>query len=271
MQIMIVMGSLSGDAGPIAIRRRGAVATVSIERPEAGNAIDRAVRQGIIRAMAEIDADRETRVVILRGAGDEAFSVGSDVAQLATLTTIEAEEVSAEARTMHEAVSRLTKPVIAAIRGPCIGAGLELALHADVRFARADARFGLPSVTIGLPSGGAALARLSQLIGAGPAQALAMTGGVINAERAFMLGLISNVLSAEQFDSSVDQLAEHLAGLSPLALAETKGLFLTMMEKGPAEAARAGTAAFVRCFAERDVALRLRHFYGGPEPGAPIH
>jgi enoyl-CoA hydratase len=271
MQIMALTASPPNDAGPVSIRRKGAVATVSIERPEAGNAIDRAVRQGIIRAMAEIGADRETRVVILRGAGDEAFSVGSDVAQLATLTPIEAEAVSAEARTMHEAVGRLAKPVIAAIRGPCIGAGLELALHADVRFARADARFGLPSVTIGLPSGGAALARLSQLIGAGPAQALALTGGIINAERAFMLGMVSNVLSAEQFDSSVDQLAEHLAGLSPLALAETKGLFLTLMDKGPAETARAGTAAFVRCFAERDVALRLRHFYGGPEPGAAVH
>lgn len=265
------MQSVQSDGHPVSVQRKGAICTVAIERPQAGNAIDRAVRQGIIRAMAEIAADPETRVVVLRGAGDDAFSIGSDVAQLATLTAIEAEAVSAEARRMHEAVGRLVKPVIAAIRGPCIGAGMELALHADIRFARADARFGLPSVTIGLPPGGTALVRLSQMIGAGPALTLALTGGIINAERAFMLGLVSNVLNPDQFDGAVDQLAEHLAGLSPLALMETKRLFQTMMDKGPADAVRAGTEAFVRCFGERDVAQRLRAFYGGPEPGAPVH
>lgn len=265
------MRSVRDETGPVVVSRDGAICTVAIDRQPAGNAIDRAVRQGVTRAMAEIAADSAIRVVILRGAGDEAFSIGSDVAQLATLTPIEAEAVSAEARRMHEAVGRLTKPVIAAIRGPCIGAGLELALQADIRFARADGRFGLPSVTIGLPPGGMALTRLSQLIGTGPALTLSLTGGIINAERAFMLGLVSNVLPADQFDAAVDQMAEHLASLSPLALSETKRLFQAMVENGPGEIARASTEAFVRCFGAGDVAERLRGFYGGPEPDASVH
>lgn len=268
---MIGTGDGLGERGAVSVRHGDAVCTITINRPGAGNAIDRAVRQGITRAAVEIAEDSRVRVVVLAGAGDEAFSIGSDVAQLATLTPPEAEAVSAEARRMHEAIAALPKPVIAAIKGPCIGAGLELALHADIRYARADARFGLPSVTIGLPAGGTALSRLCQTIGPGPGLSLAMTGGIINAERAFMLGLISNVLSAEQFESGVEQLAQHLAGLSPMALFETKRLFQIALNKGTGAAAQAGTEAFARCFADNEVAERLRSFYGGPEPGAPIH
>ena len=263
--------SKADEDGSVSLARRGAVCTVAIDRPSASNAIDRAVRQGIIRAMEEIAADSDIRAVILTGAGDEAFSVGSDVAQLATLTPIEAEILAGEARRMQEAVSRLPKPVIAAIKGPCIGAGLELALHCDVRFARADARFGLPGVTIGLTPGGSAIGRLTHIVGSGPALALALTGGIISAERAFMLGLVSNVLKPDQFEGAVEQLAQHFADLSPLAIQEIKRLFQAALDSGPSGVAEAGAQAFARCFSEGDVAEKLRSFYGGPGPGVPVH
>lgn len=265
--------SMSGAGGndAVSLRRNGAVCTVCIDRLEAGNAIDRAVREGLVRAMEEIAADPGIRVTVLTGAGNEAFSVGSDVAQLATLTPLEAEAFAREARRTQEAISRMPKPVVAAIKGPCIGAGLELALHCDMRIARADARFGLPGVTIGLTPGGAAVARLTQIVGSGPALALALTGGIISAERAFMLGLVSNVLSAEQFDDGLEQLVQHLAGLSPLALREIKRLFHAAQDKGPSGAAEAGPEAFARCFQEGEVTQKLRSFYGGPGPGVPVH
>ncbi len=255
----------------VVVHQLGPAAVVMINRPDENNAINDEVRDGIIRALDRIECDPDTAVAVLAGAGDEAFSVGADVMQLATLTPPEAKLLAEKHKLVCERLANLSKPIIGAIKGACIGAGFELALHCDIRFARADARFGLPGVNVGLVPGGSAVGRLTQLIGAGPARALCLTGGIISAERAFMLGLVTNVIQPDEFRPTVEQLVEHLCTLSPVALAELKGLLNRSMEDGVQAAIDAGPSSLERCFSEGDAMERLQTLFGGPDPEATVH
>ena len=159
--------------------------------------------------------------------------------------------------------------MIGAIKGACIGAGLELALHCDMRIARGDARFGFPGISLGLPPGSAAVDRLGKLIGMGPASALFVTGGVVSAERAFMLGLVTNVVSIKEFDATVLEFATHIANLPRVAATQLKRMLKAAMLGGVPESL--GADALKRAFDEGEAGERLRAMFGGPTPGAAIH
>jgi enoyl-CoA hydratase/carnithine racemase len=239
--------------------REGQVLTLTINRPEATNAIDDTLRHELTHALDEAAANKNLRAIILTSTGDDAFSVGMDIGELAGFTPAEVDRMAA-----------LEIPVIAAIKGACLGAGFELALHADVRIARADARFGLPGINVGMNAGGGALGRLQRISGNGSAAALALTGGVVTAERAFMLGLVSNVAGMQEFEPSVHQLAQHFTTLSPVAVAETKRLLKVAAERGIEAAAEASPKALARCFADGDAAVRLQLMLGR-DPEATVH
>ncbi|MBI1211048.1 MAG: hypothetical protein GC190_06260 [Alphaproteobacteria bacterium] len=174
------------------------VLTVAINRPEANNAINNDTRNGLLGAFDEAAKDASLRAVVLTSTGEDAFSVGNDIAEIAAYAPAEAEALGQKALAIYGAMLKLEIPVIAAIKGACLGAGFELALHADIRLARGDARFGLPGINVGLVSSGAGLARLQRVSGLGSAAALALTGGMVTAERAFMLGVLSNVASQKR-------------------------------------------------------------------------
>jgi enoyl-CoA hydratase len=251
--------------------REGQVLTLTINRPEATNAIDNLLRHELAHALDEAAANKNLRAIILTSTGDDAFSVGMDIGELAGFTPAEVEQVAQAARGIYDRMAALEIPVIAAIKGACLGAGFELALHADVRIARADARFGLPGINVGMNAGGGALGRLQRISGNGSAAALALTGGVVTAERAFMLGLVSNVAGMQDFEPSVQQLAQHFTTLSPVAVAETKRLLKVAAERGIEAAAEASPKALARCFADGDAAVRLQMMIGGRDPEATVH
>ncbi|MBL9098904.1 MAG: enoyl-CoA hydratase/isomerase family protein [Alphaproteobacteria bacterium] len=257
--------------GVLLSEREGAVLTLAVNRPEATNAIDNMLRDELTRALDEVAANKTVRALVLTSVGDEAFSVGMDIGELAAFTPLEIELVAVRARGIYERLAALEIPIIAAIKGACLGAGFELALHADVRLARADARFGLPGINVGMNANGGALARLQRISGNGSAAALALTGGVVTAERAFMLGLVSNVAGMAEFEPSVQQLAAHMAQLSPVAVAETKKLLRLAAERGIEAAAEHSPKGLARCFAEGDAAMRLQMMLGGRDPEATVH
>lgn len=257
--------------GVLLNERNGPVLTLILNRPDASNAIDNMLRDELARALDEIAAAPQVRALVLTSAGEDAFSVGMDVAELASLAVPEIERVAQKARGIYERLTALEIPVIAAIKGACLGAGFELALHADVRLARADARFGLPGINVGMNANGGALGRLQRISGNGSAAALALTGGVVTAERAFMLGLVSNVAAMADFEPSVEQLAAHLASLSPVAVAETKRLLRLAAERGIDAAAEQSPKALARCFSDGDALVRLQMLIGGRDPEATVH
>jgi enoyl-CoA hydratase/carnithine racemase len=252
--------------------RSGAVLTITINRPEQTNAISAAVRHGLVGALRDAKGDPRIRVVVLTGSGEDAFSTGLDVYELATMTPLEAETLALRVRSVHEAVLALDVPTVAAIKGACVGSGLELALHCDLRCARADARFSFPGINIGLVPGGASVQRLTQTIGHGPAQALMLSGSIINAERAFLCGLITNVITMESFSEGIRELSGYLANLPPVAVRELKALFRDSAQKSSTDMARAGAEALKRCFAEGDASTRLQALYGGGAgPDTTLH
>lgn len=263
------MARQSGQDGPLKFDKQGALTVLTIDRPDANNALDDDVRGGLLRACARIAEDEETGAVVLTGSGNEAFSTGYDLPQLASLTPAEAETLARGARLVCERLAALDVPVLATIKGACIGAGLELALHADMRIARADARFGFPGISLGLPPGSAAVDRMTRLIGMGPASALFITGGVISAERAFMLGLVTNVVGPKDFDATVLEFASHIAALPKVASRHLKKMLKAALVGGVPEGL--GAAALRAAFEEGEVGERLRTMFGGPAPGSAIH
>ena len=263
------MSKLRGNV--LLSERAGAVLTLTINRPDATNAIDSVLREELRQAFDEAAATRQLRAIVLTSAGEDAFSVGMDIAEIAAYSPQEVEQVGLAARGIYDRMAALEIPIIAAIKGACLGAGFELALHADIRLARSDARFGLPGINVGMNAGGGALGRLQRISGNGSAAALALTGGVVTAERAFMLGLISNVSGMQDFAPSVQQLAEHLSTLSPVAVAETKRLLKLAAERGIEAAAEQSPKSLARCFAEGDAGARLQMMIGGRDPEATVH
>jgi enoyl-CoA hydratase/carnithine racemase len=265
-------GSTRAARGSVLLSERdGSVLTLAINRPDAANSIDTMLRDELTRTLDEIAANKHVRAVVLTSTGDEAFSVGMDIGELVSFTPLEIELVAVRARGIYERMAALEIPIIAAVKGACLGAGFELALHADVRLARADARFGLPGIGVGMNANGSALARLQRISGNGSAAALALTGGVVTAERAFMLGLVSNVAGMADFEPSVQQLAAHIASLSPVAVAETKKLLRLAAERGIEAAAEHSPKGLARCFAEGDASVRLQMMIGGRDPEATVH
>jgi enoyl-CoA hydratase len=263
------MGVKSGEV--VVVEHRGPVLYVVLNRPHANHSINDEMRNALMRAVDDAKASDKIQAIVLTSTGEDAFSAGNDIEEIATMTAIEAEAAARKTLKLHRMLAEIDKPVVAAIKGACLGAGFEMALHCDIRLARADARFGFPGVNVGLPSSGSALARLQRISGMGAAAALALTGGMVPAERAFMLGLVSNVAGDNDFDIAVQQLASHLTTLSPVALAEMKKLLRIAAEQGLDAAAEHGPKSMSACYTEGGAADRLRVLFGTPGPTATVH
>jgi enoyl-CoA hydratase len=232
--------------------RIGAVERLTINRPEALNALNAAVLAALKAAFERIAGDEGVRAVILTGAGEKAFVAGADIKEMAHIGPREAEALARSAKTVHDAIARCPKPVIAAINGFALGGGFELALVCDIRIAADNARFGLPEVKLGVLPGGGGTARLSRFVGPAIARALCLTGDMISAERAFQLGIVTELAAHDALDDIALKKAEALAALSPVALAQIKSV-LDITANADLESGLAAEAkAFALGFAAED-------------------
>lgn len=180
------------------------VATMTVKRPEVHNALDITTMLDLDRALDAIALQRDVEVVVVTGAGDEAFSSGADVGEYAGVDT-EAfhRERAALSFDLARKARSLHAPTIAKIRGYCIGAGLILAMYCDLRVAGADASFGLPTTSIGQIPGGGATYRLVELVGEPAAKELVLVGDLIDADRADEIGLVTSVVEPDRVDAEV--------------------------------------------------------------------
>ena len=219
------------------VERDGAVATLTLNRPEQRNAISYDMWLRLPALFAELEADDAVRAVVLTGAGEKAFSAGADIKDFE-----ETRSTPGRARNYRDAVhaacdalDALSKPTIAAIRGYCLGGGLELALYTDVRIASADAQFGLPAAKRGIGVSHGHIDRLMRLVGPGDAAYLMLTGRMIPAERALASGVIS--VMVEDGAALADEartLAEEIASLSPVSHRTHKQVIRDLLEFGAA-------------------------------------
>jgi 2-oxoglutaroyl-CoA hydrolase len=200
------------------VERAGAVATIWIDRQPKMNTLTVAMRNEFPAIFGGLDADAAVRVVIVRGAGGRAFSAGGDVSEFLTLEPAEL-ELWGDTLTSAE---RCRKPVIAAIDGYTMGAGLELAVACDFRIATLRSEFAFPEVRLGMIPGSGGTQRAMRLIGMTRAKLFMMTGQRIPAERAETWGLITQAVANDGLDAAVAGLARELAERAPLALRTLK-------------------------------------------------
>lgn len=196
------------------------IARLYIDRQEKLNAITMQMRADIVRLFEQMAEDDDIRVIIVRGAGEKAFSAGGDIPQF---VDVPVPQLANLAYAMS-APERINKPVIAAIDGHCYGGGLEFALSCDFRVATPRSLFAFPEITLAALPGSGGTQRAVRLMGMTRAKAMVLTGRPINATQAEHWGLVSWVHSPETFDGEIDSLARHLARLSPVALSFAKSV-----------------------------------------------
>ena len=194
-----------------------AVATVTISRPQAMNALNTRFFQEMDSLVAEIAGRADIKVVILTGDG-KAFVAGADIAEMVSKTQDDARAFSKVGQRTFRSLELLEKPVIAAVNGFALGGGCELALACDVRIASSKAKFGQPEVNLGLIPGYAATQRLPRLVGLGNALWLLLSGEMVGAEDALRMGLVQKVVEPEALLPVAVELAKTIAAQGPRAV-----------------------------------------------------
>jgi enoyl-CoA hydratase len=209
----------------VAISREGAVGIVTMNRPEAMNALSMALRRELAAAMRAVEADDGIRAVVLTGAGTRAFTAGLDLKELgadtANLGAANAEDADDNP---VKAIELCTKPVIGAINGVAITGGFEVALACDLLIASTNARFADTHARVGIMPGWGLSQKLSRVIGIGRAKELAFTGNFIDAVTAEHWGLVNRVVEPDALLPTAVALAQDMAGIDPAMLAAYKAL-----------------------------------------------
>lgn len=229
------------SADRLLVELDGGILCLTLNRPEKRNALDAATVEALSRELERADLDAEVRVVLVRGAGKD-FCAGADLAELLASADDSAEQNEAHAMRLGEvflAMRRLPKPVIAAVHGRALAGGCGLASACDLVLAHAEATFGYPEVRRGFVPA-MVMAMLRRAVGEKAAVDLVLTGRLLGAAEAVVLGLASRVVPADGFEEEVAALARQLADSSPTALALIKQQLYALDERGFEEGIRLG-------------------------------
>jgi enoyl-CoA hydratase len=242
---------LSQTYETILVEHRERVALITINRPEKRNALNIQTRREGAAVLDELRANDSVRVVVITGAGDKAFIAGADIAEFADRNAITQREVMLE-RSLFNAIDSFPKPIIAMVNGYCLGGGCEVALACDLRIASERASFGQPETNLGIIPGGGGTQRLTRLVGEGKAMELILTGEIIDAHTAFMIGLANHVVPADQLETKTMEIANRIAEKSPIALRLAKEAIKLASRSNMDEGLRREVDLFALCFSSAD-------------------
>jgi len=217
-------------------KKDGAIGWVIFNNPEKRNAMSLEMSEATAATMESYAKDPEVRVVILRGQGDKAFISGADISQFKERRSNAEQVKAAEAisERTNKAIRECPKPVIAMIRGYCMGGGLGTAVVCDLRIASDDSRFGVPAAKLGVGYRFSGIRRLSELVGPSFTAEIFYTGRQFSAQEALQMGLINRMLPAAELEKYVLDYAATLAGNAPLTIAAVKRSLIEL-RKDPAE------------------------------------
>jgi enoyl-CoA hydratase len=206
----------------IDVERDGGTAIVTVNRPEAMNALDLEHAESLREALAELAADDGARVVVLTGAGEKAFIAGADIEYMQSLDVLGARHWGELGHACGNLLETMPKPTIAAVNGFALGGGCELALACDLRLASSNARLGQPEIDLGVLPGWGGSVRLARTTTLGFAKALILTGRPVDAEEALAHGLVNAVYEPGELREKTLELCRGLEAKSPVALAYAK-------------------------------------------------
>jgi len=229
------------------------IATVTINRPAAMNAMTRAILEELENAVAEVARTPEIRVAIITGAGSKAFIAGADIAAMRDMTPPEGRDLALLAHRIYAAIERSPKPYIAAVNGYALGGGCELSLACDIRIASENARFGQPEVNIGTLPGFGGSQRLPRLIGKGRALEMILTGDMIDAAEAYRIGLANKVVSLDELLAEARKIAAKIAAKSSVTVGLCKDAVTNGLEMDLARGCAYEAELFGFSFATADL------------------
>lgn len=248
--------------------KENGIGWITFNNPARRNAVSLEMWEALGAILTDFGEDDSVRVVVLTGEGDKAFVSGADISEFEEKRNSAAAkeryaEISGKA---GERLSGLTKPVIAMIRGYCIGGGLGIALHCDIRMASPDAKFGIPAAKLGLGYGFAGVKTLCELVGPSSAKDILFTGRFLPAEEALGIGLINRVVPGEDLYAKVREYAGIIAGNAPLTLKASKASVNEVMKNSRDRDLERIGRLIDQCFDSRDYAEGRRAFMEKRKP-----
>jgi enoyl-CoA hydratase len=219
----------------VTYEKKGAIAYVTLNRPKVLNALNKTALADLRAAFEDARDDSTLRGVILTGAGDKSFIAGADINEVATDTPVQAEEKTRRGQHLMDLIENLGKPVVAAINGFALGGGCEAALACTIRLAAETAKFGLPEVKLGIIPGYGGTQRLPRLIGKGAALQLILSGAMIDAQEAYRLGLVNEVVPKTELIGRAEAILNQIGANAPLSVryaleAVNKGMETSLAE-----------------------------------------
>src|SRR5215210_5459249 len=233
----------------------GRVAIVTLDHPPV-NALSSRLLEELEEEYERLDADEETRAIVIRGEGEKAFVAGADITEFPAMREqIEEAAESGSARGIQKLALRMEAgrtPVIAAVHGYCLGGGLELAMACDIRIAAEDAQLGQPEIKLGLIPGGGGTQRLPRLVGHGRARLLTLSGDPISGSQAYDWGLVERAVPSAALLDIALELARTLSERSPHAMAVLKTLAAETRDLPLAEGLQREAQGFIRCIGSED-------------------
>ncbi|MFO1536053.1 MAG: enoyl-CoA hydratase/isomerase family protein [Thermoplasmatota archaeon] len=254
---------MSGGASLVLERDDGRVRVLTLNRPAARNALDAATRTELIQCLQEAENDAGVGAVVLTGAGT-AFAAGADLRELLARSSAE-QEAFLQPPHVYGIVEGLRKPVVAALNGHALGAGLELATACDLRVCSAAAKLGQPEVNLALIPGGGGTQRLVRLVGHGAATRLVLTGDAIDAAEALRIGLVDEVVPAEAVLPRAVGIATAMARHDPEAVAAAKRALAAARDLPYREGLAKETSLFVALHARPEAKQRIQRFLEKPK------
>ena len=215
----------------ITLDLRDGIATVTFNRPDRRNAIDYQGWLEIQRIATVLADDTDTRVVVFKGAGEEAFSAGADIKDFDKYRSdsTQAKKYSAAFDGALDAIEALPQPTICAIKGFCIGGGCELSMATDIRVSADNGVFGIPVAHLGILIGYREMRRLINLVGPGDASYILLSGRRFDTKEALEMGLVNQVVPLSELDGHVEQLARDMVPLAPLSQSRNKKIMRTVL------------------------------------------
>jgi enoyl-CoA hydratase/carnithine racemase len=253
-------------SGLIEVLRDGAIATVVLNRPDKLNALTKGMWQALGDAIYTLSADDSLRCIILRGAGEKAFSPGNDIAEFATERANKAQAI-AYGHAMHataKALADCRHPLVAQIHGVCVGGGLEIAALCDLRICGVSSRFGAPIKNLGLTMAYPEMAPLVRLVGAAVALEILLEGRIFDAAEAKEKGLVTRVVADSEVANEARSTAERIAEGAPLVARWHKKFARRLADSRPLTAAEADEC--FDCFDTEDFRIGYAAFLAKKKP-----
>ncbi len=243
----------------VEVTKQDHIGIITMNRPEALNALSKAVFSDLTKALDTVEHDDDVYVVIITGAG-RAFIAGADIAEMAPMNVEEGLSFSELGNSILMRVDMFPKPTIAAVNGFALGGGCEMALACDIRVASEKAKFGQPEVGLGIIPGFGGTQRMARIIGTGPAMELIYTADIIDAKRAYEIAMVNHVVPPEELMDFCLKMAKKIASNAQVAIRTSKMAIRRGIDCDISTAVTYEALAFATCFGTEDQKDAMKAF-----------